>query len=193
MESDWTVECGADDPWVVVPWFRKDETVRYIDLRITPERLKGIPEAAQNPCIAAALLRWNSPQSSVYTAKCDVWSYAADLFDANDLPGFAFAHASYIDLLALDLAVFSSFASAERSLRNLTRDAQSVDLSGTRCEWILRRARILSAKADGVFDDGFATTLYVWGYGVSRLSAKDRWAVALSSLVEPVLAAAPET
>ena len=86
MHADWTVACAADDPWVVVPWSREDETICYIDLRAAPQRLEEITEAVQYPCLAKALRRWNQPDTSLFTAKCDVWNYPARLFDAEDLP-----------------------------------------------------------------------------------------------------------
>ena len=195
MHADWTVACAADDPWVVVPWSSKDATICYIDLRAAPGRLNEIPEAAQYPCIAKALRRWNQPDTSLFTAKCDVWNYAAKFFDAEDLPGFDCAHGSYIDLLPIDPEIFSSFATCERQLRMWTGIARSIDVAASRCEWTLRRARVLpshlqpsvvTAKKSSPLD-GFATSLYVWGYGSSQQSAASAWAAALESSIEPVL------
>jgi hypothetical protein len=194
VESDWSVECGANDPWVVVPWSGKDRAIRYIDLRAAPERLMEIPEAARFPSIAEALRQWNKPESALYTAKCDVWSYTADLFDANDLPGFACAHASYIDLLTSQRQIFADFAAAENLLRRWSASAQHIRPANCRAEWILRRARILpaetpaSAHPNPVPLDGFAATLYVWGYGNTSQEAEQNWARSLMALIEPVLA-----
>ena len=117
METDWSVACGADDPIVVVPWSDENESIRYIDLRDASGRVNEIAEAVEYPSLAAALRRWNLREASVFTAKCDVWHYAADDFDAEDLPGFSYAHASYIDLLARDPAIYASFAASEQALR----------------------------------------------------------------------------
>ena len=86
MHSDWTVACGADDPWVVVPWAGKDRTMRYVDLRAAPDALMEIPEAAKFPSWLRRFSAGTSPSRSLFTAKCDVWSYPADLFDGEDLP-----------------------------------------------------------------------------------------------------------
>lgn len=195
MHADWTVACAADDPWVVVPWSSKDETICYIDLRAAPERLEEIPEAAQYPCIAKALRRWNQPDTSLFTAKCDVWNYPAKFFDAEDLPDFDYAHGSYIDLLPIDAEMFSSFAACERQLRMWTEIARSIDLPASRCEWTLRPSRIMPshlqpsvvAAKKSLPRDGFATSLYVWGYGSSPQSAASAWVAAVESLIEPVL------
>jgi hypothetical protein len=193
MHADWTVACGADDPKVVVPWAGKDESLRYVDLRAMPDAIHEIPEATKYPCMAAALLRWNQPGTWLFTAKCDVWSYPAKLFDGEDLPGFACARGSYIDLLPVDIETFSSFAACERQLRFWTEIARSIDLPASRCEWILRPARVfLTGAAPAVGEkppsqNGFATTLYIWGYGATPDSAANAWSDALEALIEPVL------
>lgn len=191
MDSDWTVACAADDAEVVIPWAGKDPSLRYVDLRSAPHSIQEIPEAAEYPCVAAALQRWNQPDTSLFTAKCDVWSYPAKLFDAEDLPEFAFARGSYIDLLSADAAAFTSFETCERQLRALTEIARSIQLPACRSEWTLRPARIFSsvptlASAANSSRNGFATTLYTWGYGDSPQSAGIAWAAALQALIEPV-------
>ena len=150
MDSDWTVACAADDPEVVIPWSGKDSSLRFVDLRHSPEALLEIPEAADYPCIAAALDRWNQPDTKLFTAKCDVWSYPAKLFDAEDLAEFAFARGSYIDLLSSNTAMFSSFERGERQLRAWTEMSRSIDAPAARTEWTLRPARIFLPSAEHV-------------------------------------------
>lgn len=191
MDSDWTVACAADDPEVVIPWYGKDASLRFVDLRQSPESLREIQEAAEYPCVAAALRRWNQPDCPLFTAKCDVWSYPAKLFDADDLPGFDFARGSYIDLLPLDPVTFARFDACERQLRAWTEISRSIGLSACRSEWTLRPARIFPQVGDrapvqGSPRHGFATTLYTWGYGDSPESAAIAWDAALQALIEPV-------
>ena len=183
MQSDWNVECGADDPFVAIPWTSEDGAIYYIDLREMPVRVKEISDAGRFPCVAAALLQWNRPDSPIFTAKCDVWTYAADLFDANDLPEFAYAHACYIDLLSVDAAAFSSFTASEAMLKRWNDLARSIPQADSRCEWTLRSARI---STDQRHSEGFATTLYIWGYGPSPESAALSWSATLLGLIEPV-------
>lgn len=191
MQSDWTVACAADDPEIVIPWAGKNPSLRFVDLRRSPEAIMQIPEAAEYPCIAAALRRWNQPDTSLFTAKCDVWSYPAKLFDAEDLPEFTFARGSYVDLLSAEAATFTSFEICERQLRAWTEIARSVDLLACRSEWTLRPARIFPSSpmpppAKNPSQNGFATTLYTWGYGNSPQSAAIAWAAALQAFVETV-------
>ena len=189
MQADWSVACGADDPTVVIPWNDATGALRYIDLRTTPAAIDQIPEAMQYPTLAAALRRWNQPDVPIFTAKCDVWNYATDLFDAYDLPDFAHAQGSYIDLVPIDPALFSNFAACEQQLKMWTARAKSIALVESRCEWTLRAARIFpsSGPASSLPKDGFATTLYVWGYGPTPETAAAAWNDALRALIEPVL------
>lgn len=200
MDADWSVECGAEDPLVVVPWANAAGAIAYIDLRSTPDSLLEIPEAAQYPAIATALQRWNQPDSPIFTAKCDVWEYPETLFDAEDFPGFAFARGSYIDLIPNASEVFSSFTIAEAQLRRWTEAARTLIVPNARCEWTLRRAWIaMPQKTSGVpnvetsYNKGFSTTLYLWGYGATAQEAATAWIQALECLLDPVLAAGDVT
>lgn len=193
MQADWSVECGADDPTVVLPWHSEDGSLQYIDLRLKPSAVEQISEAQQFPCLAAALRRWNTAESPVFTAKCDVWSYPADLFDAEDLPGFAFAQGSYLDLVSADIDKFQSFAACEWQLRAWTAAARLIPLQNCRCEWTLRSGLIFPDNLSVLPDEkakalaGFATTLYVWGYGASAEIANSAWCQVTEALIEPVL------
>ena len=192
MHSDWTVACAADDPEIVIPWSGKNPSLRFIDLRQSPEAIQEIPEAAEYPCVAAALRRWNQPDTLLFTAKCDVWSYPAKLFDAEDLPGFAFARGSYIDLLSADAATFASFEACERQLRAWTEISRSIDLPACRSEWTLRPARIFPAvqkargQAQSFLTEWLCNYALRWGYGIPRKSAAIAWDAALQALIEPV-------
>jgi hypothetical protein len=187
MQADWSVACGADDPVVVVPWSDATGSIAYVDLRRTPTAIDRIPEATQYPCMAAALTRWNRPDSPLFSAKCDVWSYAVDAFAAEDLPNFTHAHASYIDLISADPRIFSDFAASERQLRTWTAYAESIAIPEGRCEWTLRPAHVLAGPSNEAEKSGYATTLYVWGYGVSPEDAAVAWCAALGALAEPVI------
>ena len=198
MQTDWSVACGKDDPVIVAPWHKADGSLHFVDLRNGPDSILKIPEAAQYSCIAAALQRWNQPDSAIFSAKCDVWAYPAKLFDAEDLEDFAFAQGSYIDLLYRDPAKFSNFSTCEQQVRRWSEAARSIELPQSRCEWTLRPAHILQSLMDAsgtfqnigpsdVYQDGFATTLYVWGYGASSETAAAAWSNAIPALIEPVL------
>ena len=190
MQADWSVECGAGDPVVVLPWQSEDGLLRFVDLRAAPAAVEEISEARRYPCLATALRRWNALGSPIFTAKCDVWNYSADLFDADDLPGFAFAQGSYTDILSANAARARSFSECEAQLRRWTSAAQCLGPSAARCEFTLRSALIFpDATGDEAPspEGGFATTLYVWGYGPTADSAASAWACAIEALIEPIL------
>lgn len=185
MESEWTVACAADDPIVVVPWASADGSLRFVDLRSNSQAVDEIEEARKFPAIAAALRRWNSTNGPIFTVKCDVWHYPARLFDAFDLNGFAHAHASYIDLIPADQKVFASFTACEELLRAGAGSASRIESENARCEWVLRPARLFGQDSDSALN-GFAVTLYVWGYGEIAQEAEAAWSAALLALIEPV-------
>ena len=45
MLADWSVECGAEDPVLVVPWKNADGATGFVDLRTNPYDFDAIPEA----------------------------------------------------------------------------------------------------------------------------------------------------
>ena len=193
MDADWSVECAADDPFVVIPWKNVAGTVTYIDLRLFPDALLEIQEAAEHSALAAALRRWNQPHSPIFTAKCDVWVYPAELFDMEDLPGFAFAQGSYVDILQRDPVPFASLPAALAQLRKWSHAARATDVPDARSEWTLRRALIFppgmqpGEPAETPALQGYATSLYVWGYGLTPVAADAAWAQAIHSVIPIVL------
>ena len=127
MLSEWSAECGADDPVVVVPWASPDGLLHWVDLRDDPDALDHITEADEFPALLGALRALNGPRSPVFTSKCDAWSMDEDeLIDSRldlmleeevALAGFT----SYIDLLPRDRAVLVSRPRVEGLLYRLER------------------------------------------------------------------------
>src|ERR1700712_6141804 len=83
MLAEWSAECAAEDPVLVVPWSDPDSVAHFVDLREDPYDLDKIPEAEQNPPLMQALRSLNAPRSAVFTAKCDAW--AMDSAEIEDL------------------------------------------------------------------------------------------------------------
>src|SRR5277367_1188924 len=119
MLSEWSAECSADDPVLVVPWSDPSDSTgnrRFIDLRENPYDLDHLPEAEHFPAIMHALRALNAARSPVFTAKCDAWPLELEELDQlhlnldidpthETLPaGFA----SYIDILLRDRSRFIS-------------------------------------------------------------------------------------
>src|SRR5215469_6161589 len=98
MEADWEVEIAPDAPVIDGAW------AGLVDLRHIPERVNEIGEVVELSALTDVLLRLNSADSPVWTAKCDFW--AVEEFDPDEMavePGEArVAIACYLDLLPTD-------------------------------------------------------------------------------------------
>jgi len=186
MLSEWSAECSADDPVLVVPWSDpSDPTRRFVDLRENPYDLDHLPEAEHYPPLMHALRALNASRSPVFTAKSDAWPLDPDELDAlrthlsieaDEAPtGFA----SYIDLLSRDRSLFASFHLQEQLLRRLTRYADSLDHPFAMLDCIIRPAMI---DLNGP-QEGFAVSLYIKALGHDAAAAEQNWASALDSVV----------
>jgi hypothetical protein len=186
MLSEWSAECSADDPVLVVPWSDpSDPSRRFIDLRENPYDLDHLPEAEHYPPLMHALRALNASRSPVFTAKSDAWPLDPDELDAlrihlsiqvEEAPaGFA----SYIDLLSRERSLFASFHLQEQLLRRLSRHAESLHHPFAMLDCIIRPAMIdLSGP-----QEGFAISLYIKALGHDAEAAEQNWASALDSVV----------
>lgn len=185
MLSEWTAECGADDPVLVVPWSSPDGALHWVDLRDDPDALDRIAEADDHPALLAALRALNGSRSQVFTAKCDAWPMDRDELEAlrQDLmldPEVATAgFTSYIDLLWRERAAFTSRHRVEAVLYRMERLAAELPHSLAKLESVLRPAVV---ELDGSVAEGFAVTLYVKAAGVDETEAAERWDAALRAI-----------
>jgi hypothetical protein len=188
MLSEWSVECSADDPVLVVPWSDPlDETGnrRFIDLRENPYDLDHLPEAERFPALMHALRALNATRSPVFTAKCDAWLLDAEELDAlrvnldisaDEAPaGFG----SYIDILWRERSLFASFHLQEQMLHRLDRHAVPLEHPYAMLDCILRPAMVDLAGPQ----EGFAVSLYVKAVGHDPQAAEANWVSALDAVV----------
>jgi hypothetical protein len=186
MHSEWSAECSADDPVLVVPWSDpSDASRKFVDLRENPYDLDHLPEAEHYPPLMHALRALNATRSPVFTAKSDAWPLDQDelhtlrvdlSIEAEEAPaGFA----SYIDLLARERSLFASFHLQEQFLRRLTRHAESLHHPFAMLDCIIRPAMIDLTGPQ----EGFAVSLYVKSLGHDTSTAEQNWASALDSVV----------
>jgi hypothetical protein len=185
MLSDWTVECGADDPVLVVPWSDPNDPNRhFIDLRKNPYDLDWLEEATQHPPLLQALRALNAPRSPVFTAKCDVWQLPEEELDAlrleldlipEDAPT---GIASYIDLIWRERTVFVSFHHHEQIMHRLQRLAGPLPHAFATVECVLRPALVDLAGPQ----EGFAISLYVKALGHDHPAAEQHWGDALNEI-----------
>ena len=189
MLAEWSAECAAEDPVLVVPWSDPQSPAHFVDLRENPYDLDRIPEAEQNPPLMQALRSLNAPRSAVFTAKCDAWAMGSEELedlrqdldptiytDSADTPaGFS----SYIDLLCRERALFVSFPQQEQILARLTRRASALDHPLAVLDCVLRPALIDLTGPQ----EGFAISLYVKALGPDPHTAWETWAAALEAVV----------
>jgi hypothetical protein len=194
MVSDWSVECSAEDPVLVVPWSSTgDQALHFVDLRENPYDLDQISEAEQYPPLMQALRALNVPRSPVFTAKCDAWvldseelSELATELDVHDLGGADPAEgtemtgfASYIDLVWRDRTIFASFHQSEQLLHRLTRLAAPLDHPDAMLDCVLRPALVDFTGPR----EGYSITLYIKALGPDQETAKEAWSSALQAVV----------
>jgi hypothetical protein len=188
MVADWSVECSAEDPVLVVPWSANEGDLtqpHFIDLRENPYDLDQISEAEQHPPLMQALRALNVPRSPVFTAKCDTWELDPEELDelaerldyetTDPLAGFA----SYIDLVWRDRTIFASFHQSEQLLHRLTRLAAPLDQSAAMLDCVLRPALVDFTGPQ----EGYSITLYIKALGPDLETARETWSAALQSVV----------
>ena len=189
MLSDWTAECSADAPTLIVPWSDSESGMHFVDLRAEPYDIAEIPEAERHPTLGRALRSLNATRSPFLTAKCDAWTLTSPadaealealrlelLLDEQDV---TFGFASYIDLLWRERSVFASAHQQQDRLDRIVRRAQKMPHAEAALECVLRPAQLdLSGPLEG-----FSVTLYVTAVGPEPEIAHRRWELALEDIV----------
>jgi hypothetical protein len=188
MLSEWSAECSADDPVLVVPWADPSDSTgnrRFIDLRENPYDLDHLPEAERYPPLMHALRALNAARSPVFTAKCDAWPLDDEELDALRLhldisaDEGAAGFNSYIDILWRERSLFASFHLQEQMLHRFTRHAAPLELPYAMLDCVLRPAMVDLTGPQ----EGFAVSLYVKALGHDTKSAEENWASALDAAV----------
>jgi hypothetical protein len=188
MLSEWSSECSADDPVLVVPWSDPADPSgnrRFIDLRENPYDLDHLPEAEHYPALMHALRALNAARSPVFTAKCDAWPLEGEELNALRLnldvlvDETAAGFGSYIDILWRERSLFTSFHQQEQMLHRITRHAALLDQPIAMLDCVLRPALVDLTGPQ----EGFAVSLYVKALGHDPHSAEENWATALDVVV----------
>jgi hypothetical protein len=180
MEACYSVELGAEDAVLDLPWSDPDGNVAYYDIRSDPELLEDIPEAQQYPDLRGFLRRINVRESPFETAKCDVWStddlqYEDVIFDASTKFG------GYIDLVFTDDRRYS-FAAHETFAREFAKRVRLADDIPASAELIVRRLHEQHGRPDA-----FYFTLYAFGFANQEAEARGHWAHALAIVLRALM------
>ncbi len=179
MDVDWSVECGADDPTLAVPWQSEDGSLRYYDLRARPELLLYVDEAARHRQLGEFLNAVNSRNSRLQSAKSDVW-FSRELNEAEAIYGATCKFCSYVDLFFADASTRNDFPQHEEFAKKLTELLKRAPQISAAAEFIIRRAYYNA-------EPGFYFTFELAGYGDDEEDAKKRWMIALDLIGNAIL------
>ena len=138
MLAEWTIELGADDPRLQIPWALEDGSSRFLDLKRQPELLLEVPEACAYSELAEFLNWANSSESPFETAKCDAWT--SRYIDAEDAVfGEPCKFGSYVDLLFVDKDRRSQFSENEGFVQALAKLVRRAPEMASAAEFTVRR------------------------------------------------------
>ena len=183
MLLDWSAECSADDPALVVPWHSDSPAIRFVNLRDDPYGLDEIAEAEEHPALLHSLRALNASRSPLFTAKCDTWVAAPEEVQALQLnlmlvpEEAADGFCSYIDLLWRERGLFTSFHQQGHILHRLERRAAALDHPFALLEAVIRPALLDLTTPQ----EGFSVSLYTRAAGPTPELAYKHWAEALAA------------
>jgi hypothetical protein len=183
MHTDFSVELGAEDDCLELPWASPDGTQRYYDLRRQPELLLNVQEAFENEELGHFLASINSPGSILESCKCDVWT-TRELNEEELIYGAGCKWASYIDLVFTQPEPRYSFEQHEELVRAICGLLKRVPEISSAAEFIIRRCYFTAAPEEK--QEGLGITFYLSGYGEDEDAARSHWNIGLR-LVENAL------
>jgi hypothetical protein len=181
VQADFSVELGADDETLEVPWAAESGSPRYYDLKRHPELLLNLEEAVAAPELGEFLSKVNSPQSPLETAKCDAWP-SADMNPEEEIFEATHKFGSYVDLLFSDEAKRFSFPQHEHLAKRLIQLLQRAPEIPAAAEFLIRRCYYHEqdeAPGEEEIRDGLYITFYLFGYGEDDAQSRQRWVIGL--------------
>ena len=187
MQADFTVELGADDDCLEVPWASEDGKLRYFDLKRRPELLLEISETNENRDLAELLASLNSANSIFETAKCDTW-VSNEIAEEEEIFGASWKFGSYVDLIFADVREQASFAKHEDFAKSISQLLNKAPDIAAAAEFIVRRCFYHAHDNHAISSDvnlgpevkeGFGITFYTYGYGDDATEARQRWVIGL--------------
>ena len=178
MQADFSVECGAGDECLEIPWVSEDGELRYCDLKHNPESIEQLEEVQRFPELGELLRAVNAAGSLFQSVKCDVW-FTGEIAPEEEIFGAAGKFGSYVDLVFRAHASQISFERHEAVVRDMGGHLKDEpDLSAS-VEFVVRRCYWSAPLSE---HDGFCFTCYVFGFGDDEANARRQWGVALRTL-----------
>jgi hypothetical protein len=204
MLAEWSVDIGADSPWLVIPWegwvdLRNpgvDSLSRSAENSKVPAPIAQLTEVVDYPEVASLLQLGNQP--GTLTSKIDVFPIAADEVDPEIAEygpaATAFGLASYLDVLSMIPEWPRTFEQFEQICRTVCSTVSATIRSAVAkpglgpssdmpvyVEIVLRRARLYDR-------DTYGWTLYAAGFGPHPEAARSIWSHAATALTSSLLA-----
>lgn len=176
MQAEFSVELGAEDPTLAIPWSDPEGRWQYFDLRAYPEQTSEVTETKTFPELREFLVAVNAGSSNLESAKCDAW-FSREIGEEEAVFGAACKFGSYVDVAFHQAPPQGSFAIHEAfalRLVELLRRAPELPAS---MEIVIRRAHFESDSP--AVREGFYFTIYVTGYGDDESEAKQSCGIAL--------------
>lgn len=191
MDATVTVELGAEDAHLEIPWQSSD--LRYYDLKRHPELLLELPES-HNREMAEFLTAMNSALSMLETAKCDIW-LSDQMEEQESIYAASWKFCCYVDLIFTDARARFNFTGHENFARRIARLLRRAPDIPSAAEFIVRRclygtdaagSEVPSGNNSGA-QEGFYVTFYLFGYGDDEDEARRRWGIGLKVVENALL------
>ena len=172
MQADFSIECGADDECLELPWASQDGALRYVDLKENLALIGELDEVRQFPELGELLGSVNSQISAFQSAKCDS-GFTRDMTLEDEVFGTDGKFGSYVDFLFAAPGLRSSLERQEATARRLTELLRLAPEMPAAVEFLVRRCFFPGEP------DGFYFTCYVFGYSEEEAEARKLWGIAL--------------
>ena len=192
MHVDSSIELGRDDPALEFPWASEDGNFHYKDLKNNPALIDEIPEAVNYAELRDFLLRVNTPEFPLQTAKADIWT-SDEIHPEEEIFAARQKLVSYVDLIFSAHGPRLSLESHLELVRKLCTLLQRAPEMAASIEFVTRRcyyhdfdcpAPDQCMRPEPMPDSccGFCITIYVSGFGDTEQEARQRWSIALQLL-----------
>jgi hypothetical protein len=187
MQADFSVELGANDETLAVPWSSPDGRLRYYDLRRQPDLLLYVEEASRHQELGEFLAAVNSPHSRLQSAKCDAW-FSTELNEEEQMYGASCKFGSYVDLFFAEDEPRLAFAANKDFAGRLSKLLGRAPEISAAAEFIIRRGHFEpEAGRDKEPQVGYYITFYLLGYGDDEPDARRRWAIGMKLVENAIL------
>ena len=177
MQADFSIECGADDECLEIPWASEDGTLCYVDLKQNPALMENLEEARRFPELAEFLRNANSRTSAFQTAKCDA-GFTRELTLEDEIFETTGKFWCYIDLFFTTPEKRASFEKNKSVAESLEARLEQEPDTPAAVEFLVRRCYFHGE----IPTDGFYITCYVFGYSDGEEEARQFWGTALRLL-----------